>query len=58
MVAVYFANCMPRDAQLLFDEMPERNIISWNGLLSGYMKNGEIDEAREVFDLMLERNVV
>ncbi|CAH8251686.1 unnamed protein product [Arabidopsis lyrata] len=58
MVAVYSASCMPRDAQLLFDEMPERNIISWNGLLSGYMKNGEIDEAREVFDLMLERNVV
>ncbi|KFK43240.1 hypothetical protein AALP_AA1G098000 [Arabis alpina] len=38
--------------------MPERNIISWNGLVSGYMKNGEIEEAKKVFDEMPEKNVV
>ncbi|KAB5556079.1 hypothetical protein DKX38_006988 [Salix brachista] len=35
--------------------MPERNTISWNGLVSGY---GMISEARKVFDKMPERNVV
>ncbi|KAF3564208.1 hypothetical protein DY000_02013053 [Brassica cretica] len=38
--------------------MPERNIVSWNGLVSGYIKNGMINEAREAFEMMPERNVV
>ncbi|CAI0382064.1 unnamed protein product [Linum tenue] len=38
--------------------MPERNTISWNGLISGYVKNGMTWEAREAFDKMPERNVV
>ncbi|KDP23356.1 hypothetical protein JCGZ_23189 [Jatropha curcas] len=38
--------------------MPERNTVSWNGLISGYIKNGMINEARKVFDSMPERNVI
>ncbi|KAJ6917971.1 hypothetical protein NC651_012240 [Populus alba x Populus x berolinensis] len=38
--------------------MPETNTISWNGLVSGYVQNGMIFEARKVFDQMPERNVV
>ncbi|KAF3499355.1 hypothetical protein F2Q69_00041351, partial [Brassica cretica] len=49
---------MPIEARHLFDEMPERNIVSWNGLVSGYIKNGMINEAREAFEMMPERNVV
>ncbi|KAH0972785.1 hypothetical protein GBA52_024941 [Prunus armeniaca] len=38
--------------------MLESNTVSWNGLISGYVKNGMIIEARKVFDLMPERKVV
>ncbi|KAK4412874.1 Pentatricopeptide repeat-containing protein [Sesamum alatum] len=38
--------------------MPERNTVSWNGLISGYIKNRMLKKAREVFDIMPERNVI
>lgn len=50
MVSEHFTNRMPREAQLLFDQMAERNITSWNGLVSGYMNNGDMEETRKVFD--------
>lgn len=58
MVAAYFQAHKPRDALFLFDQMPQRNTVSWNGMVSGYVKNGMIAEARKVFDVMPERNVV
>lgn len=36
-------------ARSVFDKMPTRDLISWNSLLSGYLKAGEIEIAREVF---------
>ncbi|KAJ3688512.1 hypothetical protein LUZ61_017676 [Rhynchospora tenuis] len=39
----------------LFDDMPERNIISWNGLLAGYVGNGKFEEAINLFrDMIIE----
>nr|CAD1816953.1 unnamed protein product [Ananas comosus var. bracteatus] len=38
--------------------MPNRNVVSWNTLLDGFVKSGDIDSAYEVFDAMPERNVV
>ncbi|XP_050227827.1 pentatricopeptide repeat-containing protein At4g37170 [Mercurialis annua] len=43
-------------AQKLFDEMGERDLCSWNVLISGYCKVGLLKEAREVFDKMPERD--
>lgn len=45
-------------ARKLFDEMPSRNLVSWNTMLDGYAKCGNLDLMKEVFDLMLERDVV
>ncbi|KAA8542799.1 hypothetical protein F0562_023951 [Nyssa sinensis] len=42
----------------MFDEMPKRNLVSWDAMLDGYAKCGDIDLAREVFELMPERDVV
>lgn len=39
-----------REARQLFEEMPERDVISWTALISGYMKCGLIVEARKLFD--------
>ncbi|XP_017239746.1 pentatricopeptide repeat-containing protein At3g16610 [Daucus carota subsp. sativus] len=36
-------------ARLLFDDMSERDLVSWNALISGYSLHGFCDEAFEVF---------
>ncbi|KAK6159597.1 hypothetical protein DH2020_006911 [Rehmannia glutinosa] len=46
------------EAKNLFDEMPERNLVTWNVLITGFIKWGEIEFARAVFDVMPEKNVV
>ncbi|KAL9666713.1 hypothetical protein QQ045_001050 [Rhodiola kirilowii] len=43
-------------ARKVFDEMPERDLCSWNVLVSGYAKVGMLDEARKVFDEMVNRD--
>jgi pentatricopeptide repeat protein len=45
-------------AQRMFDEMGERSVVSWNSLLVGYIRCGDVDGARRIFDEMPERNVV
>lgn len=46
------------NARRLFDEMPFRDVASWNTLISGYMKDGAINLAREMFDQMPIKNIV
>ncbi|RAL48646.1 hypothetical protein DM860_000966 [Cuscuta australis] len=46
-------------ARVLFDEMPEPDVISWTAMISGYISCGLISEARELFDRAdAKRNVV
>ncbi|CAN1356508.1 Pentatricopeptide repeat-containing protein At2g13600 [Linum perenne] len=33
------------DAENLFDEMPSRNVVTWNTMINGYFKNGKPDKA-------------
>ncbi|KAK6128666.1 hypothetical protein DH2020_037597 [Rehmannia glutinosa] len=44
------------DAQKLFDEMGDRDLCSWNTLISGYAKLGRVLEARKLFDEMPKRD--
>ena len=46
------------DARSLFNEMPEKNIVSWNVMLNGYAKAGLVHLARELFDKIHAKNVV
>jgi pentatricopeptide repeat protein len=41
------------EAQKVFDEMPERDITTWNTLISGYHQNGQFSEAVKLFTLMV-----
>ncbi|MCD7452677.1 hypothetical protein HAX54_017737 [Datura stramonium] len=38
------------EARKLFDKMPERDVVSWTAIISGYIRCGKIDKARELFD--------
>ncbi|WOG81417.1 hypothetical protein DCAR_0100564 [Daucus carota subsp. sativus] len=44
------------DARKVFDEMSERDVCSWNIMVSGYVKAGDLGGARGLFDEMPERD--
>jgi pentatricopeptide repeat protein len=41
-----------REARQVFDDMPERDTISWSTLLSGYVQSGDSKMAMQLFFLM------
>ncbi|CAA6660359.1 unnamed protein product [Spirodela intermedia] len=45
-------------ARLVFDEMPQRDVVSWNSLIHAYMMRGEMASAVEAFESMPERSIV
>ncbi|XP_060217724.1 pentatricopeptide repeat-containing protein At5g19020, mitochondrial [Lycium barbarum] len=47
-----------KDASMLFNEMPEKNVVSWNVMLNGYTKAGLVDLGKEVFEQIVDKDVV
>ncbi|KAK9291945.1 hypothetical protein L1049_019897 [Liquidambar formosana] len=48
LVAMYGkCGCLVEARQVL-DEMPSRDVVSWNSMVAGYAKNGRFDDALEV----------
>ncbi|XP_077239899.1 pentatricopeptide repeat-containing protein At5g19020, mitochondrial-like [Tasmannia lanceolata] len=45
-------------ARFVFDEMPERNIVTWNVMLNGYSKSGLVESARDLFEKIPIRDLV
>ncbi|XP_076898246.1 pentatricopeptide repeat-containing protein At3g13880-like [Bidens hawaiensis] len=48
----------PDNALQVFDEMPERNIVSWNSLISAYTQTGRFVNAKQVFRVARVENCV
>ncbi|KAJ4713924.1 Pentatricopeptide repeat-containing protein [Melia azedarach] len=44
-------------ARKLFDEMSDRNIVSWTAMISGYTRVGDIEKAVSLFEAMPDRDV-
>lgn len=42
------------DARMLFDEMPEKNLVSWNTIIAGLLDSGDYLEAFRLFLIMWE----
>lgn len=46
-------------ARRIFNELgTQRNLVTWNAMISGYARIGDLSSARQLFDTMPERNVV
>ncbi|KAL0557909.1 hypothetical protein IC582_006465 [Cucumis melo] len=42
-------------ARKLFEEMPKRDELTWTTMITGYVRNDDLNGAREVFDAMVEK---
>lgn len=45
------------DACLLFEEIPVRNTVTWNTMIKGYSRSGELEKANSVFREMPIRDI-
>ncbi|KAL6897358.1 hypothetical protein ACP4OV_007054 [Aristida adscensionis] len=58
---VYYKCGDPGDvgaARQVFDEMVDRDVVSWNSIVGVYLSSGDAPGAMELFEAMPERNVV
>ncbi|CAI0380233.1 unnamed protein product [Linum tenue] len=44
-------------AKAAFDQMPEKNVVTWTTMVNGFSQNGDNEKALSVFSRMLEENV-
>lgn len=47
---------MMESARLVFEKMPERDVVTWNILITQFCKKGDMKSAEELFRCMPERN--
>ncbi|KAI8556390.1 hypothetical protein RHMOL_Rhmol05G0249200 [Rhododendron molle] len=47
-----------KDARKVFDEMPERNVVSWTSVIAGYTQHGQESDAVKLFLTMRQRDVM
>lgn len=57
LIAFYFKCGKIESGQKLFDEMCERDVISWNSMISGYVANGLAERGIKIFTEMLNLGV-
>ncbi|XP_077246846.1 pentatricopeptide repeat-containing protein At2g17210-like [Tasmannia lanceolata] len=58
LLSMYVRSCNIEFAQLLFDEMGERDCISWSVMISGYAQIGEAEVAFRLFQEMCLGGIV
>nr|GEV10248.1 pentatricopeptide repeat-containing protein At3g26540 [Tanacetum cinerariifolium] len=56
-VTAYASNGRTEEARKLFNEMPERNIISYNAMLAGYTQYHKWGDALEIIYLISKTNI-
>ncbi|KAK6153078.1 hypothetical protein DH2020_012717 [Rehmannia glutinosa] len=45
-----------KDGRLVFDEIPEKNVVCWNSMVSGYGFNAQLEKATELFNQIPHKN--
>ncbi|KAI7998336.1 Pentatricopeptide repeat-containing protein [Camellia lanceoleosa] len=54
----YANNIRFEEALELFERMPERDIPSWNAMITGFIQNGNLKKADKLFNEMPDKNVI
>ncbi|KAL6126406.1 hypothetical protein ACLB2K_074455 [Fragaria x ananassa] len=49
LIDMYVKCCEMSNARMVFDELSARGVSSWNAMIAGYMREGEICVAEELF---------
>ncbi|KAF5817352.1 putative tetratricopeptide-like helical domain superfamily, DYW domain-containing protein [Helianthus annuus] len=57
LVAMYSVCGHIEDARLMFDKMPERDIVAWNSMIDGYCVNGRYNNVLPLIEEMKRSNV-
>jgi len=57
LVTFYAARARAADARRVFDEMPARDVVSWNSLVSALLTNGMLEDAQRVVVGMMRSRV-
>ncbi|GER28273.1 pentatricopeptide repeat-containing family protein [Striga asiatica] len=58
LVHLYSCCRLMDDVRMMFDEMLTRDSVTWNTIIDGFAKVGEMGLAHQVFDAMPDKNVV
>ncbi|GKV31832.1 hypothetical protein SLEP1_g40494 [Rubroshorea leprosula] len=54
-----YAKCrVKNDARILFDEMPNRDLVTWTVMINAYAESGNAKESLALFDLMRDEGLV
>lgn len=54
-----YAKCgKPEISRKVFDNMPKRNVVSWNAMIAGYAQNGDFGEALTLFKQMKSADMI
>ncbi|WOL20285.1 hypothetical protein Cni_G29089 [Canna indica] len=57
LIALYGKGRALDTARRLFDEMPERNVVTWTAMIGAFVQNGHPKEALALFHQMLQERV-
>ncbi|XP_021277027.1 pentatricopeptide repeat-containing protein At2g22070-like [Herrania umbratica] len=57
LVDMYCKCGVTRDAWVVFDMIPSRNVISWNAMITGYAQNGQDLYALALYEKLLQENL-
>lgn len=57
LLSLYIRCGKPLAAQVLFDRMEDKNLVSWNAMIAGYSQNGLPNEALNLFREMVNHGV-
>ncbi|CAL5337361.1 pentatricopeptide repeat-containing protein At4g02750-like [Camellia sinensis] len=56
-ISNFMRNGLVEEAQNLFDEMPQRNTVTWNAMIRGYFQNGQFNQAMHLYNQMDNRDI-
>ncbi|PRQ36012.1 putative pentatricopeptide [Rosa chinensis] len=52
MIDMYMKCSQEEMACIIFDNMPNKTAVSWNSLISGFIRSGDVKSAWKVFNEM------